>query len=204
MPAEERASRRRRGTPSKGDLREQAILDAAEALLDERGVDELTVEEIARGAGITRGALYFYFGSKQEVLVALVARTVAALRETARLAATEGGRDPRDSIRAALGTTAAAWREHGRTMRVAVDHSAVIPEIGAMWVEVLEENATALRGVLVRAGVPDGPGPTDAAERARALCWMTERTFYRATATGKSLDAALETCDFLWRSALPA
>ncbi|MFC9250253.1 helix-turn-helix domain-containing protein [Amycolatopsis thailandensis] len=34
---------------------------------------------IAKGAGISRGSLYFYFGSKQEVLAALVARTVASL-----------------------------------------------------------------------------------------------------------------------------
>ncbi|MFC5947468.1 hypothetical protein ACFQH9_04160 [Pseudonocardia lutea] len=89
-------------------------------------------------------------------------------------------------------------------MRVAVDHTAVIPEIGAMWVEVLEENAAALRGVLVRAGVPNGSGPTDAGELARALCWMTERTFYCATTTGSDLQTALETCDFVWRSALPS
>ncbi|WP_234795975.1 TetR/AcrR family transcriptional regulator [Mycobacteroides chelonae] len=36
----------------------------------------MTVNEIARIAGITRGGMYFYFGSKQEVVTALVASTV--------------------------------------------------------------------------------------------------------------------------------
>lgn len=166
-------------------------------------MDTLTVEDIARGAGISRGALYFYFGSKQEVLVALVSRTVAALREAARIATADEGSDPRRSIRDALVATAASWREHGRSMRIAVDHSAVVPEIGTMWVQVLEENAASLRAVLVRAGVPDGPDPTDAAELALALCWMTERTFYRAATSGGDLEAARETCAFLWERALP-
>src|SRR4051812_6589403 len=64
--ADAAARRRRREAPRKGDLREQAILDAAEALLESETLDTLTVEAIARGAGITRNALYFYFASKQD------------------------------------------------------------------------------------------------------------------------------------------
>src|ERR1700754_4407343 len=71
---------KRRNAPSKGDQRIRAILDAAEVLLERERAEPMTVESIARGAGILRGSLYFYFGSKQEVLVALVARTVAQLR----------------------------------------------------------------------------------------------------------------------------
>src|SRR3954466_3767735 len=72
-------SPRRRTAPRKGDLREAAILDAAERQLSDRGADRITVETIATAAGITRGALYFYFGSKNDVLAALVERTVTAV-----------------------------------------------------------------------------------------------------------------------------
>ncbi|WP_236076255.1 hypothetical protein [Streptomyces coffeae] len=34
--------------------------------------------------------------------------------------------------------------------------------------------------VLQRAGIPDDNGPDGAAALAHALCWMTERNFYRA------------------------
>ncbi|WP_307821929.1 TetR family transcriptional regulator [Streptomyces coffeae] len=49
----------RSDAPRKGDLREQALLDAAEALLEHTSLEELTVEAIAKGAGISRGSLYF-------------------------------------------------------------------------------------------------------------------------------------------------
>jgi TetR/AcrR family transcriptional regulator, ethionamide resistance regulator len=93
------------------------------------------------------------------VLVGLVARTLAALRDTARFAATDRDAPPAERIRAALESTAAAWRDHGRSLRVAADNAAVVPEIDAMWGEVLDEFAAALRIVLVSAGVPDGPAP---------------------------------------------
>ncbi|MGJ5691915.1 helix-turn-helix domain-containing protein, partial [Streptomyces pratensis] len=67
-------TRGRRTTERKGDVRERAILDTCEALLAHKGYDAMTVGDVAQGAGITRGALYFYFGSKQEVVTALVAR----------------------------------------------------------------------------------------------------------------------------------
>ena len=41
---------KRRDTPSKGDLREQAILDAAEVLLEREHAEPMTVESIAKGA----------------------------------------------------------------------------------------------------------------------------------------------------------
>jgi hypothetical protein len=57
----------RRTTPAvrKGDLRERQILDAVEKLQATRGYADMTVGDIAEAAGITRGALYFYFASKQ-------------------------------------------------------------------------------------------------------------------------------------------
>lgn len=77
----------RRGIERKGDVRERAILDTCEALLADKGYDAMTVGDIAQGAGITRGALYFYFGSKHEVVAALVARTVEHLWERSRVTA---------------------------------------------------------------------------------------------------------------------
>ncbi|MEU7227701.1 TetR/AcrR family transcriptional regulator [Streptomyces chrestomyceticus] len=71
-------ARSRRATERKSDVRERAILDTCEALPAHKGYDAMTVGDIAQGAGITRGALYFCFGSKQEAVTALVARTVHA------------------------------------------------------------------------------------------------------------------------------
>ena len=62
-----------------GQRREQ-ILDAANALFAERGYDEVSVEDIASSAGVTRGLVHHYFGGRKEVYIALLER-LGALRE---------------------------------------------------------------------------------------------------------------------------
>ena len=56
-----------------GQRREQ-ILDAANALFSERGYDEVSVEDIAGSAGVTRGLVHHYFGGRKEVYIALLER----------------------------------------------------------------------------------------------------------------------------------
>lgn len=192
----------RRSTPTvrKGDLREQQILDAAEELLSTTGYADITVGEIAESIGITRGALYFYFGSKQEVVTALVARTAQVLRDKAAGAARDGARPVDEAIGAALERTAELWRDHGPVLRMAVDLVSTIPAIDDLWSEAAEVSIDAIADVLRRAGVPDGAAPGDAPALARALCWMIERTFYQASKVSPDAIAeAEETCATVWR-----
>ncbi|MFJ9761893.1 TetR/AcrR family transcriptional regulator [Streptomyces sp. NPDC101149] len=190
---------RRSETPRKGDLREQALLDAAEELLARTGLERMTVEDIAKGAGISRGSLYFYFGSKQDVLAALVARTMVAIREDAARAAKDTDTPPARAVERALQHTERMWREHGTVMRAAVENAALNEAVGRSWEETVEAFAEAMRHVLVRAGLPHGEGPTDAGALARALCWMTERGYYRAYRDdGDTLDRATRTLREVW------
>jgi AcrR family transcriptional regulator len=76
-----------------GDDRELAILAAAEKLLDERALNDVSVDELARGAGISRSTFYFYFSSKDAVLLALLDRVIAEADACADVAL--GGRDHR-------------------------------------------------------------------------------------------------------------
>ncbi|TFV33977.1 TetR/AcrR family transcriptional regulator [Streptomyces sp. T1317-0309] len=190
---------RRNETPRKGDLREQALLDTAEELLARTGLERMTVEDIAKGAGISRGSLYFYFGSKQDVLAALVARTMVAIREDATRAAKDTDTPPDRAAERALQHTKRMWREHGTVMRAAVENAALNEAVKRSWEETVEAFAEAMRHVLVRAGLPDGDGPTDAGALARALCWMTERIYYRAHGDdGDTLDRATRTLREVW------
>ena len=54
--------------------RRDQILDAANALFAERGYDEVSIEDIASAAGVTRGLVHHYFGGRKEVYLALVDR----------------------------------------------------------------------------------------------------------------------------------
>ena len=49
----------------------------AERLLEVRSLSEISVDDLAKGAGISRPTFYFYFPSKDAVLLTLVERVIA-------------------------------------------------------------------------------------------------------------------------------
>src|SRR4051812_23999033 len=58
----------------KGDKRERtraALLEAARALIREKGHERTTMEEVARRAGMTTGAIYGNFKNRDELFIAL-------------------------------------------------------------------------------------------------------------------------------------
>ena len=58
--------------------RHHAILDAAEALFLKHPDRMANVSEVAETAGVAKGTVYLYFPSKEEMLLALHERHVAA------------------------------------------------------------------------------------------------------------------------------
>lgn len=202
VPSPKSHSLRRRTAPRKGDLREAAILDAAERQLSEGGADRITVETIATAAGITRGALYFYFGSKNDVLAALVERTAAAVVAGIESANQSAPEDPREALRRGIIQTAQSWAEHGAVMRTAVELSPSVPEIEARWSAAIAATGSATCSALMRAGMPED-GPQGARAISSALVSMTERHFYLAFKHGTSLTDAADTLTYIWLSVLP-
>jgi AcrR family transcriptional regulator len=75
------ATRRTRLDP--GERRDQ-ILDAANGLFAERGYEDVTIEDIARSAGVTRGLVHHYFGGRKQVYLALLERVAAGREEQLR------------------------------------------------------------------------------------------------------------------------
>jgi AcrR family transcriptional regulator len=86
----------------KPEQRRDQMLDAANELFAERGYEEVSVEDIARAAGVTRGLVHHYFGGRTQVYVALLQR-LEALREDQVREAT--GR----SARARVADTVSRW-----------------------------------------------------------------------------------------------
>lgn len=56
------------------EIRSAELLDCAQRLFFERGYDNTTVNDIIREAGLSKGAFYHYFASKEALLEALAAR----------------------------------------------------------------------------------------------------------------------------------
>ena len=89
-------TRSSRGKP-KGDKRERtrtALLEAARAVIHEKGYERTTIEEVAKRAGMTTGAIYGNFKNRDELFVALEAAADAADQTVAEYCAdkTPGGK----------------------------------------------------------------------------------------------------------------
>ena len=53
------------------EQRREQLLDSARKLFSEKGYRGTSTEEIAANAGLTKGALYFHFKSKEDILITL-------------------------------------------------------------------------------------------------------------------------------------
>ena len=64
--------------------RRDQILDTANTLFAERGYEEVSIDDIAKEAGITRGLIHHYFGGRKEVYIALLERLETIREEELR------------------------------------------------------------------------------------------------------------------------
>lgn len=72
-------------------VRRNEILDAAEQLFVTKGFDKTSTNDILERVGIARGTLYYHFGSKEEILDAIIQRMSETLvKRAAGVAAQKG------------------------------------------------------------------------------------------------------------------
>ena len=142
----------------RAEARPDEVLDAALDLFIERGFPATRVEDIARRAGLSKGAVYLYFPSKEAILEGLVRRAVVPIAEGALqiVAGYEG--DPRPAITIALKHVAAKLSDPRVVaipkllVREVIHH----PEFAAMYRrEVLDRVLPVMEG-LIRRGVDQG------------------------------------------------
>lgn len=82
------------------ETRREQILQAAVQVFSERGFHRSTIKAIASAAGIAEGTIYNYFGSKRELLIAMIDRF--ALESVKQIISDEAYSEPEDLIRAIL------------------------------------------------------------------------------------------------------
>ena len=160
----------RRRAPSRGDRRERAILDGARELLEVKPLSQVTTDELAGAAGLSRSSFYFYFDSKQAVLSALLDGLSDELRaeNDSWLEATGPG-EP--ALRQATAHLVALWRTHGGLLRQAWRCDSADPVLTNWRAGVLERGTRRTAAKIERdraAGLAPG-GPPDAVVLARSM-----------------------------------
>jgi AcrR family transcriptional regulator len=85
-------------------LLRETLLDAADALLDDRPWAKISMGEVARRAGVSRQTLYNEFGGRREFAEAFVLREADRLLSSAELQIVNHAADPRAAITGAVRT----------------------------------------------------------------------------------------------------
>ncbi len=84
----------------------EGVLDVAARLFREQGYGSVSLRKIADAAGIKAGSIYYHFGSKDEIVVAILDVGIQVVHEKIRQAvsALPEGTDAETILRAAIGT----------------------------------------------------------------------------------------------------
>ena len=210
MPKSPSAGRRGRRAAEPGGNIEQAICDALERLLATRKLADLSVAEILREAGISRGSFYFYFASKHAVLAALAGHVNDEVFEaTQTWLHREDGQPIEPALRVSMEGALALWRAHAPVIRAMVESWRSDPELDAAWRRLIGRFTSSAAEQIEReraAGLAP-PGP-DAGVLGAMLTWTTERCLYLAVSDGEPAfadDAALvDTLTHVWWRAIYA
>ncbi len=153
MQAPDLPHRRRRK-----EARPQELLDAALALFVEKGFAATRTEEVAARAGVSKGTLYLYYPSKEDLLKAVISHSLSArIAEGAAIAGRFEG-----SAGDLLRTVLTDWwgqlydSPAAGVFKIVITEVRNFPDIAHYYASQVIEPAHALLGAIVRKGMAAG------------------------------------------------
>jgi AcrR family transcriptional regulator len=166
----------RPGLQERYDRRQQEIVATAASVFAQRGYDQTTMQELARQLGLATGALYHYFGSKEQLLIAICdAMTEPILAQARKVSA--GDEPAADRLR----TLVRIWVAHVIEYQ---DHTLVfqqerhVIEADEQWrrVRASRKSFERIVGRLLDEARPDATRPRDRRIALGALLGMVNHT----------------------------
>ena len=159
-----------RNVTAKAEETRERILESALQLFREKGFDETTMRDVAATAEMATGAAYYYFRSKEELVMALYVRSGEEKRSFLP-AAIERNKELKKRLRAVIDATFDEFADHRRLFRaltrIGMDPSHPLSpfakETAPMRDEGIEYFRTALEGTKV---------PKDVVELLPRLLWL--------------------------------
>jgi TetR/AcrR family transcriptional regulator, ethionamide resistance regulator len=201
-----RAVRGRRAARPSGDDREQAILATAERLLEERAFADISVDDLAKGAGLSRPTFYFYFKSKEAVLLSLLEPVISRADSEFDGAVQRLPSDPRRVWRNGIKAFFTEFASRPALARAATEALATSAELRAVWSEFMQKwiDQTA---AMITAERERGAAPLtiSAVDLATSLNQMNERTMMAALAAetpAVDADRVVDTLTHIWVSSI--
>ncbi|WP_203962326.1 TetR/AcrR family transcriptional regulator [Actinocatenispora thailandica] len=134
---------RQRRTP-RPEVRSRVLLAAARVFAD-RGFAAASIDEVAAGAGFTKGAVYSNFGSKDELFFALLDEQIASRTALVTELSTDPTIDPGDLVRTAGDRLTAAMAGNRDWQLLFLEY----------WLRAMRDEATRRRFVAYRRDLLD-------------------------------------------------
>jgi AcrR family transcriptional regulator len=166
-------------------VRRDEILDVAERIIRARGYEAMGIQDIQDALGVSRGAIYHYFRSKEAILDALILRMSEAGIAVIRPIADDPDLDSVAKLQAVF-ATGGAWKAQRSDLLLAVLRSWYAP--GNDLVRLRAEKAASAQFVpllarIIRQGVAEGSmhasSPDHAAITVTALFNGSSDTIFR-------------------------
>jgi AcrR family transcriptional regulator len=142
----------RPGRQSRSRQTQEALLDAAEELFSEKGVEAASVADVAARAGCSVGAVYHHFRDKSALLYALLARLSESFRATTRDAVDPArwqGATIADVLRGYLEFSIESGRSRPGLQRATLEATLRDPDLRAHLGELRDELARGLTALLL-------------------------------------------------------
>jgi AcrR family transcriptional regulator len=156
----------------------ERVISTALRLADRGSFRDLTVDEIARSAGLSRSAFYTHFGDKEELLLAAVEDVSRRLYEMADRW-WHGVGPPAERVRRAIDGVVSVYAEEAGLLRIATEVSTYDEQVRRLWLDIaerfIEATADHVRAEQDLGLIPHNLDPRTTAE---GLFWMAERCCY--------------------------
>jgi AcrR family transcriptional regulator len=161
---------------------ETSILDAAERLLGERPLHDISVAQIIEAAGVARASFYFYFSSKFAVVAALLTRTTGEIFQSMRPWVETKGHASEAVLRNQIAATVELWERHAPVMRAVAENLAYDAELLQLWQSIVDPFVDEFAAVIdAERTAGRAPAGVDSRTLAAGLAWASERIFYVST-----------------------
>ena len=155
------------------DERSKQLLEVAEAVFSERGVQATSMEEIADRAGVTKPVLYDHYGSKDRLVAAVVERAGTVLG-SAVLDAVNGADSPESALVEGLRAYFAFIEERRAGLRSLLTEGVTPGSDAALALEQVRTQQADMIAALLSEQVAN-PNPLQAQLYAQIVVGATER-----------------------------
>lgn len=192
----------------KGSRTAERIRWAACELLESKSLDELTVQDICREAGIAQGTLYQYFTSRNDLIASVLTEFVAFLRQRMHMAISGSG-SAHDSVNQSTRIYCELFCANCGLMKCLLNHFDTFPEARTIlsafnkeWIDLVVRGMRRQRDTAT-------PSAREIRRRAYALGGMVDQYLAAiflyedrdVTATAGSMKDIVRTLTFIWHQA---